>query len=125
MQAHAPRARVNFRRGFWKTEPIPQEEQPISNPPTGSTSMTGTTQQRRAVSLPNLIVASALLVAASVSQAQTCAGALPTPTDKSVTGGDKFRLITSQCPGVAEPLTVHRAGQLDLYERGSITIKMS
>ena len=87
--------------------------------------MTGTKQQRRAVSLPNLIVATALLAAASVSQAQTCAGSLPTPTDKTAIGGDKFKLITAQCPGLAEPVTVQRASQLDLYEHGSVTIKMS
>jgi soluble lytic murein transglycosylase-like protein len=87
--------------------------------------MTGTKQTRRDFSFSTLIVATALLAAASVAQAQTCAGKLPTPTDKSATGGDKFKLIVDQCPGLAEPVTVRRASQLDLYERGSITIKMS
>jgi soluble lytic murein transglycosylase-like protein len=87
--------------------------------------MPGTKQTRRDVFLSSLILATALLAAASAAQGQTCAGKLPTPTDKSAIGGDKFKLIASQCPGLAEPLTVQRASQLDLYERGSVTIKMS
>jgi hypothetical protein len=87
--------------------------------------MAGSLFPRRPCFFPHLIVASALLAAAPFASAQTCGGKLPTPDGKSVTGGDKFRLITQACPGVAEPITIQRAPQLDLYERGSVTINMS
>jgi Transglycosylase SLT domain len=87
--------------------------------------MTGTKQTRRDFSFSTLIVATALLAAGPVAQAQTCAGKLPTPTDNATLGGDKFKLIIGQCPTLAEPITIQRASQLDLYEKGSVTIKMS
>lgn len=80
---------------------------------------------RRDVSISNLVVASALLVAGSFASAQTCGGGLPNPNDKPVAGGEKFRLISRACPGLAEPALVQQASQLDLYERGSVTIQMS
>lgn len=79
----------------------------------------------RSVSFPTLILTTALLLGSSVTAAQTCAGNLPTPGAKPVVGGDKFRLIAQACPGVAEPVTVQRSPQLDLYDRGSVTIQMS
>jgi hypothetical protein len=87
--------------------------------------MAGTKKTRRHLSFSSLIVASALLATASVTAAQTCGGRLPTPDGNPVVGGEKFKLISGQCPGLGEPVKVHRASQLDLYERGSITIKMS
>jgi soluble lytic murein transglycosylase-like protein len=88
--------------------------------------MSGTTQTRRAFSFFPLIVATALLAAASAGQAQTCGGKLPTPeAGTAAPGGEKFKLINQQCPALAEPAAVRRAGQLDLYERGSVTIHMS
>lgn len=87
--------------------------------------MSGTKQTRRGIFLSNLIVASALAAAASVAGAQTCAGKLPDPNEKPQLGGEKFRLITRACPALAEPPTVQHSPQLDLYERGSITIQMS
>jgi hypothetical protein len=86
--------------------------------------MAGTKQTRRVLSVSSLIVASALVACASVASAQTCGGKLPAP-EKPVVGGDKFKLIVQQCPGLAEPVTVQRASQLDLYEHGSVTINMS
>jgi hypothetical protein len=87
--------------------------------------MAGTNKKRRDVSLSNLIAAAALLGAASVTMAQTCGGKLPTPEAKAVVGGEKFKLITQQCPGLSEPITIQHASQLDLYEKGSVTINMS
>jgi soluble lytic murein transglycosylase-like protein len=87
--------------------------------------MSGTKQTRRLVSISTLIAASLLLATASIAQAQTCAGKLPAADGKTQVGGDKFRLITQACPGVAEPLTIRRSPQLDLYEHGSIQINMS
>ena len=86
--------------------------------------MAGNNKTRR-LSVFNLIVAAALLAAAPFAQAQTCGGKLPTPQDKPTTGGDKFRLINQQCPGLAEPVTLQRASQLELYEKGSVTVNMS
>jgi len=79
--------------------------------------MSGTKQTRRLFSFSSLIVASALLATASIATAQTCGGKLPTPDGKTEVGGAKFKLITQACPGVAEPITIQRAPQLDLYER--------
>ena len=87
--------------------------------------MAGNKKTRREFSLPTLIVAAAVLAAAPFAQAQTCGGDLPTPDFKEVVGGEKFRLISQGCPGLAEPVRVQRAPQLDLYERGSVTINMS
>jgi soluble lytic murein transglycosylase-like protein len=87
--------------------------------------MSGTKTTRRDVFLPNLIAAAALLGASSVALAQTCGGKLPTPQANTAPGGEKFRLILQQCPALAEPATVQQASQLDLYEKGSVTINMS
>ena len=88
--------------------------------------MSGTTQTRRDFSFFPLIVATVLLAAASAGQAQTCGGKLPTPdAGNAAPGGEKFKLINQQCPALAEPAAVRRAPQLDLYERGSVTIHMS
>jgi len=87
--------------------------------------MSGTKQTRRLFSFSSLIAASALLATASIATAQTCGGKLPTPDGKTEVGGAKFKLITQACPGVAEPITIQRAPQLDLYERGGVTINMS
>lgn len=87
--------------------------------------MAGNKKMRREFSFSSLIVASALLAAAPLAQAQTCGGSLPKPESGDVAGGEKFRLISQACPGVAEPIRIQRAPQLDLYERGSVTINMS
>jgi soluble lytic murein transglycosylase-like protein len=92
--------------------------------------MAGTLQQRRNVT-PELVFSSALLVAAMLAspavraQAQICGGKLPAPDAVSAVGSDKFRLALGQCPALSEPARPHRASQLDLYDRGSVTITMS
>jgi hypothetical protein len=88
--------------------------------------MSGKKTSRRSVSLLNLIAATALLGASSVALAQACGGKLPTPeAPNAPAGGEKFRLIAQQCPGLGEPVNVQPASQLDLYEKGSVTINMS
>jgi soluble lytic murein transglycosylase-like protein len=69
----------------------------------------------------------AALAAASLALAQPCRGPLPSAAPASaVAAGEKFRLIAQQCGVLAEPAQVHRAAQLELYERGaSVTIAMS
>lgn len=97
--------------------------------------MAGTLQQRR-VSFPAFALAqtvtSVFLVAVALmaspaarAQAQICGGKLPEPDALSTVGSDKFRLTLRQCPGLAEPPKPHRASQLDLYDRGSVSITMS
>lgn len=86
--------------------------------------MAGTNNNRRDLFL-QLIAAAALLGATSVALAQACGGKLPTPQADAAPGGEKFKLILQQCPSLAEPATVQQASQLDLYEKGSITINMS
>jgi hypothetical protein len=83
------------------------------------------TKKTRGFFVSNLIVASALVATASIATAQTCGGALPDPNQKPVVGGEKFRMIARACPGMKEPSTVIQSPQLDLYERGSVTIQMS
>ena len=71
--------------------------------------------------------AAALLVATSIAAAQPCHGPLPDPRASAAAGGEKFRLIATQCaPVLAEPARVHRSPLLDVYDRGaSVTVRMS
>jgi len=87
--------------------------------------MAGNKKTRREFSFSTLIVAAGFLTAVPFAYAQTCGGSLPTPVSKEQVGGEKFRLIAQGCPGLAEPIRIQRAPQLDLYERGSVTINMS
>ncbi len=83
-------------------------------------------QTQRFPFFPTLIAAAALLGSSPVALAQACGGKLPTPTTNTAApGGEKFRLIMQQCPSLAEPVTVQQASQLDLYDKGSVTIQMS
>ncbi|NML18506.1 lytic transglycosylase domain-containing protein [Azohydromonas caseinilytica] len=83
---------------------------------------------------PLMLMTSGLLLAtllACVPQAraqQPCQGKLPDA--KAAEKGpdtEKFRLIAQQCNVLEEPGRLHRAAQLDLYDRGpaSVTIRMS
>jgi soluble lytic murein transglycosylase-like protein len=66
-----------------------------------------------------------LLGLASLAQAQVC-GALP-KIGKAASGAEpteRFRMITSQCGALATPMKVHRAAQLDLYDRPAVAITM-
>jgi soluble lytic murein transglycosylase-like protein len=51
--------------------------------------------------------------------AQTCAGA---PGQTSTDSLERFSMIHAQCASLAVPMTVHRAAQLDLYERPVVAI---
>jgi soluble lytic murein transglycosylase-like protein len=66
-----------------------------------------------------------LLAAVADAHAQTCAGPLPKPGVSPAPGSAKFALIAQQCPGAAVPESIQQAAQLDLYERGSVSIAMS
>jgi soluble lytic murein transglycosylase-like protein len=70
---------------------------------------------------------SALLLAlASLAQAQVC-GAAP-KIGAAASGAEpteRFRMITSQCGALATPMKVHRAAQLDLYDKpGGVAITL-
>jgi soluble lytic murein transglycosylase-like protein len=54
------------------------------------------------------------LAAATPLRAQPCNGTLGA---KATDAAERFSMISSQCGALAVPLTVHRAAQLDLYER--------
>lgn len=73
----------------------------------------------------SILIAAALAGFAPIALAQTCGGKLPTPEANPKAGGEKFKLIQQQCPGLSEPVVVQQASQLDLYEKGSVTVNMS
>lgn len=91
--------------------------------------MAGTAHARdRLISLivTGFVVGAAIAAAGQArAQAQPCGGKLPPPDAVSEVGSDKFRLTLRQCPALVEPPRPHRAAQLDLYDRGSVTITMS
>jgi soluble lytic murein transglycosylase-like protein len=65
-----------------------------------------------------------LLGLASLAQAQVCG---PAPKIGAAASGveptERFRMITSQCGALATPMKVHRAAQLDLYDKpGGVAI---
>jgi len=65
-----------------------------------------------------------LLGLASLAQAQVC-GAAPKigAAASGVEPTERFRMITSQCGALATPMKVHRAAQLDLYDKpGGVAI---
>jgi soluble lytic murein transglycosylase-like protein len=68
-----------------------------------------------------------MLVAAPLAVAQPC-GALPKIRAAAAASGveqnERFRMITSQCGALATPMKVHRAAQLDLYDRPVVEITM-
>jgi soluble lytic murein transglycosylase-like protein len=75
--------------------------------------------------LPRLVFV-ALLGLASLAQAQVC-GAAPKigAAASGVEPTERFRMITSQCGALATPMKVHRAAQMDLYDKpGGVTITM-
>jgi len=67
-----------------------------------------------------------LLGLASLAQAQVC-GAAP-KIGAAASGAEpteRFRMITSQCGALATPMKVHRAAQMDLYDKpGGVAITM-
>jgi soluble lytic murein transglycosylase-like protein len=67
-----------------------------------------------------------LLGLASLAQAQVC-GAAPKigAAASGVEPTERFRMITSQCGALATPMKVHRAAQMDLYDKpGGVAITM-
>jgi soluble lytic murein transglycosylase-like protein len=64
------------------------------------------------------LIGLAALASAPLS-AQTCAG---TPGKKSTDSLERFSMINAQCASLAVPMRVHRAAQLDLYERPVVAV---
>jgi hypothetical protein len=88
--------------------------------------MASTVQTRRFPRPTCLMVVLAVLQTVSaVAQAQACVATLPKPGVVPPLGSAKFSLIGQQCPAMAGPEVVHRAAALDMYERGSVSIRMS
>lgn len=54
--------------------------------------------------------------------AQTCAGK---PGEKSTDRLERFSMIHAQCASLAVPMTVHRAAQLDLYEKPVVAVTLA
>jgi len=77
-------------------------------------------------SFPRLAIAALLLGLASLAQAQLC-GALP-KVGQAASGAEpteRFRMISSQCGALTTPMKVHRAAQMDLYDKpGGVAITL-
>jgi hypothetical protein len=59
-------------------------------------------------------------LASAALHAQPCIGSLG---EKSTDSLERFSMISAQCASLATvPMTVHRAAQLDLYERPAVAI---
>lgn len=72
----------------------------------------------------NRFLVSLLVVLASTgASAQSCAGE-PSAGARAASG-EKFRMIFEQCDVLAEGLTLHRASQLDLYDRRTASVGIS
>jgi soluble lytic murein transglycosylase-like protein len=77
-------------------------------------------------SISRLAFAALLFGLASLAQAQVCDAA---PKIGAAASGveltERFRMITSQCGALATPMKVHRAAQMDLYDKpGGVAITM-
>ena len=77
-------------------------------------------------SFPRFAIAALLLSLASLAQAQLC-GALP-KVGQAASGAEpteRFRMISSQCGALSTPMKVHRAAQMDLYDKpGGVAITL-
>ena len=64
-----------------------------------------------------------MLALAPLAGAQVC-GAPPKigASASGVEPNERFRMITSQCAALTTPMKVHRAAQLDLYDRPAVSI---
>ncbi len=76
--------------------------------------------------LPRLAFAALLFALASLAQAQVCSAAPKIGAAASgVEPTERFRMITAQCGALATPMKVHRAAQMDLYDKpGGVAITM-
>jgi len=74
-----------------------------------------------------LVVCCAVLAAASsVAWAQSPCSTVVSASSATPRGdGEKFRLITQACPGLAEPATIPVAAQMRLYDKPAVTIEMA
>jgi soluble lytic murein transglycosylase-like protein len=64
--------------------------------------------------LSSMVLAAAALSAAPALQAQPCNGK---PGQTATDAAERFSMISAQCASLAVPMTVHRAAQLDLYDK--------
>jgi len=62
------------------------------------------------------------VVLAAPLHAQTCAGKL---SEQSTDTLERFSMINAQCASLAAPMTVHRAAQLDLYDKPVVAISIA
>ena len=77
-------------------------------------------RNRRSQGLGLLMLALAPLAGAQVCGAPPKIGAAASGVEPS----ERFRMITSQCAALTTPMKVHRAAQLDLYDRPAVAITM-
>ena len=77
-------------------------------------------RNRRSQGLGLLMLALAPLAGAQVCGAAPKIGAAASGVEPS----ERFRMITSQCAALTTPMKVHRAAQLDLYDRPAVAITM-
>ena len=75
-------------------------------------------RNRRSQGLGLLMLALAPLAGAQVCGAPPKIGAAASGVEPS----ERFRMITSQCAALTTPMKVHRAAQLDLYDRPAVSI---
>jgi soluble lytic murein transglycosylase-like protein len=83
--------------------------------------MAGSAAPPRAWHLP-LALALLGLAQSAPSLAQTCTGKLG---EKSTDSLERFSMINAQCGSLAAPLTVHRAAQLDLYDKPVVAVTIA
>jgi soluble lytic murein transglycosylase-like protein len=98
-------------------------------PPAVRTATRSRAQTPQFTFMTGTLLLAALLAAAPQARAQQpCGGKLPdAKTAEKVQNAEKFRLIAQQCNVLHGEATLHRAAQLDLYNRGaaSVTIRMA
>ena len=75
-------------------------------------------RNRRSQGLGLLMLALAPLAGAQVCGAAPKIGAAASGVEPN----ERFRMITSQCAALTTPMKVHRAAQLDLYDRPAVSI---
>src|SRR5262249_53260122 len=87
--------------------------------PLGVPRMAGSANLPRTWRTPLSIALLAMAAASAPLHAQTCAGKLG---EKSSDSLERFSMINAQCGSLAVPLTVHRAAQLDLYDKPVVAV---
>jgi len=69
-----------------------------------------------------IVLVGAAFAAAPLHAQQPCAGALG---EKSTDSLERYSMINAQCQSLAVPLNVHRAAQLDLYDRPVVAVTIA